>query len=202
MCLHILKEYAMKKPASRKIETRMLRYSIPVLLILYAVFQFLSSTQAHQIPAEGTIDVYFSPKGGAADAIIREINHAGDEIFVQAYSFTSTPIAEALLNAHKRGVRIEILLDKSQRSQKYSSSDFFAHAGIPTFIDSDHAIAHNKIMIIDGTTLITGSFNFTRAAEEKNAENLLIFKGNKPLADMYVKNFEEHMEHAERYSGR
>jgi len=187
---------------NKRIKTSMVRYSLPVVLVLYFAFQFFSSIQAHQFKATGTVDVYFSPKGGAAEAIIHEINHARNEIFVQAYSFTSAPIAKALVYAHKRGVRVEVILDRSQRTSKYSSSDFFAHAGIPTFIDSDHAIAHNKIMIIDGSTLITGSFNFTRAAEEKNAENLLIFKGNKPLADRYIENFDEHMEHSERYSGR
>lgn len=193
----------MKNPVSKSIlKTSMVRYSIPVLLAFYVAFHFLSSIQAHQIKGTGTIDVYFSPNGGAQEAVIREIGHAKSQIYVQAYSFTSAPIAKALVDAHKRGVRIEVILDKSQRTARYSSSDFFAHAGVPTFIDSSHAIAHNKIMIIDGSTLITGSFNFTRAAEEKNAENLLVFKGNKPLVDRYIENFEEHMEHSERYSGR
>jgi len=50
-------------------------------------------------------------------------------------------------------------------------------------------------MIIDRQTLITGSFNFTRAAEDKNAENLLVLKGNRPLVDRYIRNFEEHRGH-------
>jgi len=106
---------------------------------------------------------------------------------VQAYSFTSAPIAKALLNAHKRGVKVEVILDKSQRKEKYSSADFLAHSGINTLIDSAHTIAHNKIMIIDGETVITGSFNFTKAAEEKNAENLLVIR-DKALAEKYIKN--------------
>jgi phosphatidylserine/phosphatidylglycerophosphate/cardiolipin synthase-like enzyme len=65
-------------------------------------------------------------------------------------------------------------VDKSQRTEKYSSADFVAHAGIPTYIDAKHAIAHNKIMVIDGYEILTGSFNFTKAAEENNAENLLV----------------------------
>jgi phosphatidylserine/phosphatidylglycerophosphate/cardiolipin synthase-like enzyme len=77
-----------------------------------------------------------------------------------------------------------------------------AHAGIPTHIDSAHAIAHNKIMIIDRSTLITGSFIFTKAAEENNSENLLIMKGNKLLVDRYIQNFNEHRGHSERYIGR
>jgi phosphatidylserine/phosphatidylglycerophosphate/cardiolipin synthase-like enzyme len=88
------------------------------------------------------------------------------------------------------------------RSEKYSSADFVAHAGIPVYIDSKHAIAHNKIMIIDRTTVITGSFNFTKSAEEKNAENLLILKGNKSLVEKYIENFEMHKEHSEEYVGR
>ncbi|MEA5114188.1 MAG: phospholipase D family protein [Geobacteraceae bacterium] len=152
--------------------------------------------------AAGTIDVYFSPRGGATEAIVREIASARSEILVQAYSFTSAPVAKALLDARKRGVRVEVLLDKSQRREKYSSADFLLHGGIDTYIDSRHAISHNKIMIIDRMTLITGSFNFTKAAEEKNAENLLVIKNNRPLADRYILNFVEHRNHSERYLGK
>jgi phosphatidylserine/phosphatidylglycerophosphate/cardiolipin synthase-like enzyme len=86
---------------------------------------------------------------------------------------------------HRGGVKAEVVLDRSQRTEKYSSADFLAHAGVPVYIDSAHAIAHNKVMIIDRATIITGSFNFTRAAEEKNSENLLIIKGNSSLVERY-----------------
>jgi phosphatidylserine/phosphatidylglycerophosphate/cardiolipin synthase-like enzyme len=81
----------------------------------------------------GTIDSYFSPRGGATEAIVKEINSAKTEILVQAYSFTSKPIAKALVEARKRGIKIEAVLDKSQRREKYTSADFIAHAGIPTY---------------------------------------------------------------------
>jgi phosphatidylserine/phosphatidylglycerophosphate/cardiolipin synthase-like enzyme len=97
---------------------------------------------------------------------------------------------------------VVVVLDKSQRREKYTSADFVAHAGIPTFIDNRHAIAHNKIMIIDRQTLVAGSFNFTMAAEEKNAENLLVLKGNRALVDRYMRNFEEHRRHSEVYVGK
>jgi len=73
--------------------------------------------------------------------------------------------------------------------------------GIPTYIDAEHQIAHNKIMIIDKETVITGSFNFTKAAEEKNAENLLILK-NKELAKIYIDNWNKHRSHSQEYKGR
>jgi phosphatidylserine/phosphatidylglycerophosphate/cardiolipin synthase-like enzyme len=146
-------------------------------------------------------NVCFSPNGGCTHAIVNQISQAKSEILIQAYSFTSAPIAKALVNAHKKGIHVEIILDKSNKSAKYSAGDFTAHMGVTTYIDSQHAIAHNKIMIIDRETVITGSFNFTKAAEEKNAENLLILK-NKELAEIYIKNWNKHKDHSEKYEGR
>lgn len=96
---------------------------------------------------------------------------------------------------------MEVILDKSQRTEKYSSADFLVNSGIRTYIDSAHAIAHNKVMIIDKHVVITGSFNFTKAPEENNAENLLLIH-DKKLASLYTKNWEEHAQHSEIYAGR
>jgi len=175
---------------------------VNVLISCVLICALCLPAHAEQFRSTGTVDVYFSPRGGATDAVVRVIASAGSEILVQAYSFTSVPIAKALLDARRRGVRIEVILDKSQRRERYSSADFLVHGGIPTYIDARHAIAHNKIMIIDRNTLITGSFNFTKAAEEKNAENLLVIRHNKPLVDRYLRNLDEHREHSERYFGK
>ena len=145
--------------------------------------------------------VYFSPHGGCTDAIVRELDKAKSTVLVQAYTFTSAPIAKALLNAQKRGVKVQVILDKSQRTQKYSSATFLTNVGIPVKIDAQHAIAHNKVMVIDGETVITGSFNFTKAAEANNAENLLVIRDRK-LAERYSRNWEEHEKHSEVYVGR
>ena len=96
---------------------------------------------------------------------------------------------------------MEVILDKSQRTEKYSSADFLAHAGIPTRIDAAHSIAHNKIMIIDGETVITGSFNFTKAAEQRNAENLLVIR-DRTLAERYEANWQMHKAHSQPYVGK
>lgn len=166
-----------------------------VLFILFTVFSL--PTNAADFTS-GNIQIFFSPKGGCTEAIIKEIGYARSTIFVQAYSFTSAPIAKALLNAHKRGIQVQAILDRSQKTVKYSSATFLVNAGISTFIDSQHAIAHNKIMVIDKETVITGSFNFTLAAEEKNAENLVIIK-DKEIAAVYWKNWEKHKAHSEKY---
>lgn len=92
-------------------------------------------------------------------------------------------------------------MDKSQRTQKYSSATFLFNVGIPVKIDAQHAIAHNKVIVIDGETVITGSFNFTKAAQENNAENLLIIH-DKKLAERYARNWLEHDRHSEVYPRR
>ena len=91
-----------------------------------------------------------------------------------------------------------MILDKSNRSEKYSSADFVQHAGIATFIDAKHQIAHSKIMIIDSQVVITGSFNFTKNAEENNAENLLVIR-DAGIAEKYMANWKAHLEHSEVY---
>jgi phosphatidylserine/phosphatidylglycerophosphate/cardiolipin synthase-like enzyme len=150
----------------------------------------------------GDIACYFSPSGGCTEAVVAEIRQARQQIFVQAYSFTSVPIANALVDAHNRGVAVYIILDKSQRTEQYSGADFVARAGIPTLIDAVHAIAHNKIMLIDGLTIITGSFNFTTNAEQHNAENLLVIRNRPDLYQAYAENFRRHFEHSQPYQGR
>lgn len=122
---------------------RKIAVSAPVLVLL--ILFFLISRGA----TSQTIAVYFSPNGGCTEAIDDEIGKAKSAVLIQAYSFTSTPIAKALVEAKKRGVRVEALLDKSNQTDKSSAADFLLHADIPTRIDAAHAIAHNKIMIID-----------------------------------------------------
>src|SRR5439155_22907709 len=110
------------------------------------------------------IAAHFSPKGGCQDAIVRELKAARREILVQAYSFTADPLTFGLVDAKKQGVTVEIVLDKSNELERYSDLHILLEQGMDVKIDHDHAIAHNKIIIIDQATLITGSFNFTNQA--------------------------------------
>ncbi len=139
----------------------------------------------------------FSPNGGATALVVKTIAGARKSILVQAYSFTSAPIARALAQAKGRGVDVRVLLDKSQKSERYTVATYLSNHGIPTWIDRQHAIAHNKVMVIDGDTVITGSFNFTKAAEEKNAENVLVLRGNSELARFFSENWLAHQAHSD-----
>ncbi len=178
-----------------------------LLVLLLALGSFLASLDTPLPAAQRSnrvqgaeLAVYFSPHGGCTEAIVRAIEGAQASIHVQAYSFSSAPIAKALAEAHRRGTEVQVILDKSQQSERYSVADYLAHAGIPTFIDTRHPIAHNKVMIIDGATTIQGSFNFTRAGEE-NAENLLVTT-SPALAALYLQNWERHAAHSTPYRGR
>ncbi|MBF0524154.1 MAG: phospholipase D family protein [Deltaproteobacteria bacterium] len=170
------------------------------MVIIFAALLSLChpSFAADLVLNDTPVQVCFSPGGDCTAKIVQEIDAARTEILVQAYSFTSAPIAKALLEATKRKINVTAVLDKSQRSQKYTSARFMQNSGIPVYIDDAHAIAHNKIIIIDKSTVITGSFNFTKAAEEKNAENLLIIR-SPALAKIYTENWVLHRQHSDSY---
>lgn len=168
-------------------------------IILTFIFHLVPSIHAADItlPKDTPVQVYFSPNGGCSEAIIDTINKSKSEILVQAYILTSETIAKALLDAHKRGVKVFVILDKSQKKTGYSPVTFFANQGIPAYIDSSHARAHDKVMIIDQETVITGSFNFTKSAETQNTENVLIIRSSK-LAGLYRENWMKHRSHTEK----
>lgn len=121
---------------------------------------------------------YFSPHGGAAYAVINQLNRAKKEIRVAAYSFTYKPIADALVLAKKRGVDVEVVVDNPSSSTNTMIS-YVSAAGIPVFVDNYHRLQHNKYIVVDGFKFITGSFNFTSSAENYNAENLLVCSSTK-----------------------
>jgi phosphatidylserine/phosphatidylglycerophosphate/cardiolipin synthase-like enzyme len=98
---------------------------VPIMLLLLTAH----ATQAKSLILQNApTQVYFSPNGGCTEAIVKEITNAKNGVLVQVYSFTSAPIAKALVEAHKRGVKVEAILDKSQRSEKYTSAAFLANS--------------------------------------------------------------------------
>lgn len=133
----------------------------------------------------------FSPKQGATSLIIKTIQNSNKYIYVAAYSFTSLPIAEELAAAQQRGVDIKIMLDHSQKNGRGNLLDYLKYAAIPTRINNKYKIMHNKFMIVDGTTLQLGSFNYSNSAEERNAENVLVIHNNQQLATTYLHQWQK-----------
>ena len=120
------------------------------------------------------IEVYFSPNGGCQQAVISEIRKATQSIDIAMYYLSSSEIAKALLKAQENGVRIRIVLDQSQEIESASKSGYLVKHGFEIRYHLGFGLMHNKFAIIDGESLITGSFNWTLTAEERNEENLLI----------------------------
>lgn len=167
---------------------------MPLKILIFIVSLGLSSAawgEDNFILAYAPVKACFTPGQDCAQDVIDEIDKAKHSVYVQAYSFTSAPIAKALVDAKARGVDIKVILDKGQvKNKRYTIATYLNHAGIPVYVDYKVAIAHNKVIIIDQTTLITGSFNFTTAAQKRNAENLLIIT-NLWLAESYLSNWEK-----------
>lgn len=130
-------------------------------------------------------DNAFSPHQGATALVVNTLNEAKESICLAAYSFTSQPVADALIAAHERGVEVRIVLDKSQEIASHSLYGLMLAKGVPTRVNRHYAIMHNKFAVVDGHTLQLGSFNYTKAAEEKNAENVLVIRKNQRVIASY-----------------
>ncbi len=160
---------------------------------------------AHAAPMEidlkGQALVAFSPGDDAGALVVDAIRSARRQVLVQAYSFTHRAIADALVTAVKRGVDVRVIADPVQHDRIATSLiDELASQGVPVYLDGQHGAANNKVMVIDAgqpeSTVITGSFNFTQAAQYRNAENLLILRGVPALAEAYADDWRRHKVHA------
>ncbi|HJV25226.1 MAG TPA: phospholipase D family protein [Aromatoleum sp.] len=179
-----------------------MRHQLLGAVLAVAALCGASCATANQLlPAEGTVEVAFTPAGQPEALLVRVIGQARSSIEVQAYAFTSRPIAAALIAAHRRGVRVQVLADErmNRRGTGNVLPDLVA-AGIPVAFETRYAAAHNKVLIADAAgpacTLATGSFNFTRAASTRNAENLIVLRDNCPLVQAYLENWQRHREDA------
>jgi len=158
-------------------------------------------------PATGTVQYGFAPRDSVDLMIIEALDAAREQILMQAYSFTHRRIADALMRAQRRGVDVRVIADQEQTAQLDPTLiRALARSGIPVLVDPQHTAAHNKIIVIDGMhancAVMTGSFNFTYAAQTRNAENALILRGNPPLCAAYQRNWNEHRAHSLPYYHR
>jgi phosphatidylserine/phosphatidylglycerophosphate/cardiolipin synthase-like enzyme len=159
------------------------------------------------LPASGTVQVAFTPWDNAEGVIVDCIRRAKNQILVQAFSFTSRALANALIAARRRGVDVRVMADREQTfSGEASRIPDLVEAGIPVTLEVRYQSAHNKVMIIDAASadsaVITGSYNWTHAAQSKNAENVLILRHNPEIANAYAANWSRHFAEALPYTGR
>ena len=156
------------------------------LLVLLA-----SSVFADTFSPNAQYQLCFRPYQNCLSEIVTAIDGAQTSIFVQAYSFDSKPLIEALINAKQRGLDVKVIMDNHAMEKdavNVETKKKLMKANIPVWIDDKLHTAHNKVIIIDNTMVETGSFNFTENSAEKNAENVLIIKDPK-LANQYLQNW-------------
>lgn len=170
-----------------------------ILCIICLVCLPVSLTSAAN---EQSISVAFSPNTGATTALVKLISEAKHTVRVAAYSFTSKDVAKALIDANKRGIDVRVVLDKSNASGKYSSATFLANVGVPVRINYKYSIMHNKFIVVDSATVETGSFNFTKAAELHNAENLVVLRNYPNIAKQYLAQWQKLWDEAVPYQSK
>lgn len=175
----------------------MRRAAIALAPVLVAVAATAAS--AREPVAERGIETsaHFSPWDDAEAAVIGALRAARAQVLVQAYLLTSRPIARELVAAHARGVDVRVLADAAQAGHGNDRQLVaLAQAGVPVALESRYAAAHHKVMVIDvgapRPVLLTGSYNFTWAAQARNAENLLVVRGDAALARRYAANWLRH----------
>jgi phosphatidylserine/phosphatidylglycerophosphate/cardiolipin synthase-like enzyme len=189
-----------------------LRRLAGVLVIVTALAPALSVGREGAPPGSvaisaGTVQVLFSPWDDIEGAILAALRSARREVLLHSFSFTSRPIARALIEARARGVDVRVTADasESERTENNRIPDLAA-AGIPVFVEERYQSAHNKVMIIDaavaGGTVITGSYNWTYAAQRRNAENVIIITGQHAVSARYRMNWERQRAEARPYSNR
>jgi phosphatidylserine/phosphatidylglycerophosphate/cardiolipin synthase-like enzyme len=146
------------------------------------------------------VEVCFAPGEDCTARIVAVLDRARTTLLVQQYELTSPDLTQAVLAAHRRGVVVRVLLDKSQRWSRYSGADALANGGVPVAIDDFRGIAHNKVAVVDDETVIGGSFNWSRSAATRNVENVTIIR-DRAIAAEFARNFELRAGVASPYGG-
>lgn len=167
-------------------------------LVVVAVLSVSGAALAQELRA------LFSPWDDIEGVLVEALAKARTEVRVQAYLLTSRPLTRALLEAHRRGVDVQVLADAEMaRRAGGESLQQLTRAGVPVWIETRYAAAHNKVILIDSErdrpVLVTGSYNFTWSAQARNAENVLVITGNADLARRYAENWRRHREEATDY---
>ena len=157
------------------------------------------------MPARGSVQLAFTPWDDAEGMVVACIGRARQQILVQAFNFTSRALANALVTAKRRGVDVQVMADREQTFGGESSRiPDLVRAGIPVMLEVRYQSAHNKVMVVDAgsadAAVITGSYNWTYAAQYKNAENVLILRGNPDIVNAYAANWRRHFADALPYA--
>lgn len=160
---------------------------------------FLARLLYRAVADTPSVSACFSPKGGCVDAIVQQLGRAKKDVLILARSFACEPLAKAVLDAKMRGVRVEIVLDRHNEKDPTSDVHLFAEQGLAPALDTHFPCCHDNLVLIDGRVLLTGSFDFTRQAEEQNSDSLLVIAGHPAVLAGFRKHFQDAKTHAQEF---
>ncbi|MGP1952968.1 MAG: phospholipase D family protein [Arsenophonus sp. ET-KM2-MAG3] len=166
----------------------MIKKVIKIIVTIFLFFLIFISLSSYSTNIQD-IEIGFSPGKKAKQIILSAIEEAKKSIDIAAYSFTNKSIALALVDARNRGINVRVVADKKSNSKKYTAVTYLANHHISVRLNDKYAIMHNKFMIIDNHSIETGSFNYTKNAEKRNAENVIYIKNRPDIAEKYIREF-------------
>ena len=133
---------------------------------------------------------YFSPGEACLSAVIAELGRARKTADICVFTITDDRIADAVLAAHQRGVKVRILTDNDKQYDEGSDIARLGRAGIPVKVDETEHHMHHKFALLDRSTLLNGSYNWTRSAAAHNEENVIVTSEPK-LVQIFTQHFAE-----------
>ena len=175
---------------------RLLAMRMPGVVLAFGLIVATDLIAApRSFPATGNVEIAFTPGDAVDNLIIAAIDRAQSEVLVQAYTFTHRRIARALVSAKRRGVAVSVLADREQaRAVPQNVLPQLVASGVEVWLDGNFQAAHNKVIVIDAelphATTITGSYNFTIAAQRSNAENVIVLRDHPAVARAYRENWQ------------
>lgn len=174
----------------------------PVFCAPALLFFFLAA--AVPANAQGSVEAGFSDHGGshALGLVLKAVQRAEKSICMAAFSFTSKEISSALVKAHERGVNVMVVADREANTDRYTAVTYLANHKIPVRLNGEYDCMHNKFMVVDDKHVQTGSFNYTKAAARKNAENVVVIWNAPELATLYAKEWRKLWEQGKDYPSR
>ena len=146
-------------------------------------------TTPHLVISGTPVDNYFAPEDKVADKIVARLKSATKTIDFMAFSFTHDAMGAAILERAKAGVKVRGVFETTGSETKFSEFGLFKSAGLDVMQDGNPYLMHHKVFIIDGKTVIFGSFNFSSNADEENDENLLIIDNDTTLVRKFNAEF-------------
>ena len=176
-------------------------FIIGISALLLLAPQGANAENSFVVPTAGEIEVAFSPNEGSEQLVLKVIDSAKSEIKMLAYSFTSTPVVKALVQAKKKGVSVSLVVDHkgNQGAKSRAALSILVNVGCDVRTISAYQIHHDKVIIADKQTIELGSFNYSASAANKNSENVLVIWNNPKLAEKYIEHFERNQQQATAY---